>query len=90
MAEEERLDTYLSTDTIIDLVRAHLGIDNPKPDMTDEEIGEVMRYLASDAPDTIWVDDKPQFGRIGYGLMLSLTLYEFPEFYQRHELFQIN
>ncbi len=90
MAEEERLDTYLDTDTIIDITRAGLGISAPSSQMTDSEIAEVMRYLASSAPDTIWVDDKPVFGRIGFGLMLSLTLYEFPDFYERHELWQRN
>ena len=90
MAEDERLDTYLDTDTIIDIVKAHLGINNPKSEMTDKEIAEVMRYLATPAPDTIWVDDEPVFGRVGVNLMLSLALYEFPEFYERHELAQFN
>lgn len=90
MEESERPDTYLETDTIIDLVKANLGIDKPKLEMTDEEIAEVMRYLATPAPDTFWVDDKPVFGRIGISLILSLTLYEFPEFYERHELAQFN
>lgn len=88
--EEEKLDTYMDTDTIIDIARSQLGINNSSPYMTDEEIGKVMKFLASDAPDTIWVDDKPVFGRLGVGIMLSLSLYEFPEFYARHELSQFN
>ncbi len=90
MAENERLDTYLDTDTIIDIVRGSLGISAPNSMMSDDEIAEVMRYLAEDAPDTVWVDDKPVLGRTGIGLMLSLTLYEFTDFYMRHELWQRN
>ncbi len=89
MADEE-LDTYLDTDTIIDIVRGDLGISASGPYMTDEEVASVMKYLASGAPDTMWFDDKPIFGRIGVSLMLSLTLYEFPEFYERHGLSQFN
>jgi len=89
MSEEERSDIYLDTDTIIDLAKVQLGISLDST-MTDEEIGNVMKFLASDAPGTIEVDGKPVFGRIGIALMLSLTLYEFPKFYERYELWQIN
>lgn len=34
--------------------------------------------------------DKPRLGRIGIGLMLSVTLIEFPEFYMQYELSQFN
>ncbi len=90
MAEEERLDTYLDTDSIIDITKGQLDIGNSKSEMTDNEIARVMKFLASGAPDTMWFDDKPVFGRIGIGLMLSLTLYEFPEFYEKHGLSQLN
>ncbi len=90
MAEEDRLSMYMETDTIIDVARSMLSISAPNPEMTDEEIAMVMKKLAEGAPDTIWVDDKPVFGRMGIGLMLSLTLYEFPEFYMRHGLSQLN
>ena len=90
MAEEERLHAYLDTDTIIDITKGQLGITNSRSEMTDEDIRSVMKFLASGAPDTMLFDDKPIFGRIGFGLMLSLTLYEFPEFYERYGLSQWN
>lgn len=90
MTEEEQLDTYLSADTIIEIVKAQHNIRKPNSEMEDEEIAKIMRYLGSGAPDTVWIDGKPVLGRMGLGVMLSLTLYEFPEFYMRHELPQFN
>ena len=90
MAEDERLDTYLGTDAIIEMAKSQNGITAPNEFMVDSEIATVMKYLASYAPDTLQYDDKPVFGRTGIGLMLSLTLYEFPWFYEEHELWQRN
>jgi len=87
---DENLDTYLDTDTIIEMTKAQHDIRKPNSEMSDGEIAEIMRFLGSSAPDTIWSGDKPMFGRIGLGLMLSLTLYDFPGFYERHELSQMN
>lgn len=90
MAENERLDTYLLVDTIIELAKARCGIKKSSSDMLDEEIASVMKFLGATAPDTVWADESPIYGRIGIGIMLSLTLYEFPEFYEEHELSQYN
>lgn len=90
MADEEELDTYMMADTIIDLAKAQFDIIKPSPEMNNKEIADIMKYLASGAPDTMWFEEKPIFGRIGISLMLSLTLYEFPKFYQEHELSQYN
>jgi hypothetical protein len=41
--------------------------------------------------DTIYIDgDKPILGHIGIGLMLSITLPEFPDYYMKYELAQFN
>lgn len=88
--EDEHVGHYARTDAIIDATRHQLGIFKSSEDMTDDEIGEVMRFLGQTAPDTIWADDKPIMCKIGISLMLSLTLYEFPEFYERFELWQRN
>lgn len=90
MPDEERLDTYLNTNIIIEITKAQHDIRKPNSEMADEEIAKIMRFLGSGAPDTIWVDGKPTMGRIGLGVMLSLTLYEFPWFYRKHELWQRN
>lgn len=87
---EERLDKCVLADTFIEAAKVRLGIEKPNSDMTDDDIALVMRFLGSGAPDTMWFDDKPIYGRVGIGTMLSLTLYVFPDFYERHELSQLN
>lgn len=81
---------YLSANIIIDIVKAQYNIGELNSEMTDGDIGRIMRFLGSGAPDTVWIDGKPNLGRTGIGIMLSLTMYEFPEFYCRHELWQVN
>ncbi len=90
MAEEERLRQYIPTDTIIDVSRSQLGISTPSDKMSDDEIAHVMRFLGASAPDTVWDGDDFKFGPLGLALVLSLTLYEFPDFYERYELWQTN
>lgn len=83
--------TYcMKTSDIVDAAREACAIKTPKHKMTDDEIRTAMRWIGARAPDTIWVDGKPAFGRIGIGLMLSITLAEFPEYYARYGLGQFN
>ena len=87
----ENLSEYMQADNLILWAKANLDIIKPNDDMTDEDIRRVARWLGECSFDTIYVDgDKPIFGRHGIGLMLSLTLLEFPEFYSRYELAQFN
>jgi len=76
--------------TMIGLCKHKLGINKPNSEMTDDDIARVMRTIGSFAPDSILDSEKPVLGRHGIGVMLSLTLYEFPEFYLRYELWQRN
>lgn len=72
------------------MAKVACNISSENKDLTDDEIAEVCRHIASYAPDTVCVNGKPQFGEIGISLMLSIALYEFPWFYQKHELWQRN
>jgi hypothetical protein len=70
---------------------ANLRIIKPIEEITDGEIREVVRWIGMCSVDTIFVDgDKPIIGRIGIGLMLSVTLMEFPDYYMKYELSQFN
>ena len=70
---------------------ANLRIRKPKEALTEDEIREVIRWVGICSVDTIFVGgDKPILGRIGIGLMLTVTLLEFPEYYVKHELAQFN
>ena len=88
--EHGEIDTYNNSSTIIDVVKKVCKITKPNSEMTDEEVGGIMRFIGVGAPDTMWIDESPTLGRIGIGIMLSLTLYSFPDFYMRYELWQRN
>ena len=90
MEDDKELDTYLEASTIIEEAKARHDIRKPNSEMADKEIATIMRFLGSGAHDTVWIDGKPTLMRKGLGIMLSLSLYEFPEFYARHELWQRN
>jgi len=87
----ESLDEYMSVDQIVNWGKANLKIIKLNNDMTDEDIRRVIRWIGMCAVDTVFIDgDKPILRRIGIGLMLSVTLLEFPEFYMRYGLSQFN
>jgi hypothetical protein len=70
---------------------ANLRIERQIEELSDVEIREVVRWIGMCSVDTIFVDgDKPILGRIGIGLMLSITLLEFPDYYTKYELSQFN
>ena len=84
-------DGYMYSWQLVDWAQANLKIKKLKEALTDEDIREVIRWVGICAVDTIFIDgDKPIIGRIGIGLMLTMTLLEFPEYYVKHELAQFN
>ena len=76
---------------LVDWATANLKIVKPREALTNEDIREVIRWIGMCTVDTIFNDgDKPIIGRIGIGLMLTVTLLEFPEYYMKYELSQFN
>ena len=87
----ESLDKYMETSQITDWAKANLDIIELNCDMTDDDIRKIICWIGLCAVDTVFVNgDKPILRRIGIGMMLSVTLLEFPEFYSRYELAQFN
>ncbi len=84
-------DGYMYSWQLVDWAQANLKIIKPREILTNEDIREVIRWIGMCTVDTILIDgDKPILGRIGIGLMLSVTLLEFPEYYMKYELAQFN
>jgi len=59
-------------------------------EMTDDEIATVCKWIGEKAPDTVYANGKPVYGRIGIETMVFIALSEFPEFYERNGLSQWN
>ena len=72
-------------------LKSFLNITKLNIHMTDEEIGQIMRWIGVCSMDTAYVDgQKPKLGKISIGNMLFMTLMEFPCFYVKYELWQQN
>ncbi len=69
---------------IVAWVKDYLGIDAPNQEMTDDDIRRVIRFLAEQAPDTTWEQERPVPGRIGSGSIALIIKTEFPEYHARH------
>jgi hypothetical protein len=82
---------YMYAWQLVNWAQANLNIMKPKEALTNADIREIMRWIGMCSVDTIYLDgDKPVLGRIGIGLMLTVTLLEFPEYYVKYELAQFN
>ncbi|MFC1957498.1 hypothetical protein ACFLX0_01610 [Chloroflexota bacterium] len=87
----ESLSEYMETSELIDWAKANLNIVKLNNEMTDGDIRKIMQWIGMCTVDTVFIDgDKPILRRLGVGMMLSMTLLEFPDFYSRHELSQFN
>lgn len=86
----EQRTGHEDTGVTVETAKAACHIDKPNSEMTDDEIATVCKWIGQFAPDTMWADGKPVFGRIGIETMVFITLTEFPEFYERWGLSQWN
>ena len=76
---------------LVSWAQTNLNIMKPKEALTNAEIQDIMRWIGMCSVDTIYLgEDKPVLGRIGIGLMLTVTLIEFTEYYVKYELSQFN
>lgn len=89
--QTEEPNGFIEPRELVDWARVNLRIIKRDEDLTDGDIRAVIRWIGMCSVDTIFIDgDKPILGRIGIGLMLSVTLLEFPEYYMKYELSQFN
>ena len=85
------LSDYVPAHSLVDWAKANLNIMKSSYDMTDEDIRRIVRWIGEYSYDTVYLNgDKPILRRIGIGMMLSVTLLEFPDFYMRYGLSQFN
>ena len=90
------LITASKASDIVWKAKHELHIDKPNNQLTFSEIQEVCRLIGKDAPDTkitkITTDgkdvEKIEFGKIGWQTMISITLMEFPWYYDEFQLIQ--
>lgn len=85
------LTEYPTSSEFLHWAMEELHLLKSKDQLTDHEIGRLMQWLGICSPDTIITsDDFPYIRRMGVGIMLTMTLLEFPEFFMKYELAQFN
>jgi len=89
-SKRPNLDDYFSAGQLINWAMRNMQIPEGHRGITEEDIREIMRWIGFNAIDTMYPDDVPKLGRIGIGLMLTVTLLAFPAYYVKHKLSQFN
>jgi len=85
------INEYMTAGQLVDWAMENIRLCKPREELTNHDISELMQWIGICAPDTIITqDDFPFIGRMGTGLMLSVTLLAFPEYYMKYELSQFN
>jgi len=85
------LSDWMPAAEIVRLAMFDLDIDKPKEELLDADIRAIMRYIGLWASGIDLADPADQIiGLFGVGIMLTVTLLEFPEYYERYQLSQVN
>ena len=72
---------------MVDWAMMRLSMFIPPEDLTEEQIGNVLQWIGICAPDTFFTQDSfPFIRRMGLGLMITVALLAFPEFYKKHRM----
>ena len=82
---------YMTSDELLEWAMYGTNLCKSKDILTDHDIAKLMRWIGGCAADTVVTQDGTVYiRRLGIGLMLTMTLLEFPEYYAKHELSQFN
>ena len=87
----EDLSNWITPGHLVEMAMYDLGIVTPKEGLVDADIKKIMHYIG------LWATqvetpglDNHRISLFGVGLMLTVTLLESPEYYERYQLLQVN
>ena len=85
----KEVEGFMDVEELIDVACSACGIPRFRLGMGDEEIAKVCKWIGEQAPSNELVDGKKVIGAEGFDAMIFLTMTEFPEFYERHQLAKV-
>jgi len=89
--ETPDINEYMTSGELLEWAVNGTNLCKSRHDLTDREIAKLMRWIGGCAADTVVTQDGIFYiRRMGIGLMLTMTLLEFPEYYVKYELAQFN
>jgi hypothetical protein len=87
----EDLDDWMDAEIIVALAMVDIGMDKPKEELIDADKKRILHYVGQWANEYDFVHPySPRLGLFAVGIMLTVCLLEFPEYYQKYELAQFN
>ena len=85
------LRDWMEASEIVDLAMVDLCIYKPKEELEEADIKAIMRYIGQWAEENDFTNlCSPRLGLFAVGIMLTVCLLEFPDYYQRYQLSQVN
>ena len=86
------LADFVTARMLVEMAMYDLGIVTPKEGLVDADIKKIMHFIGVWATntETPGLDSHKRISLFGVGIMLTVTLLEFPEYYERYQLSQVN
>ena len=85
------LSDFVTARMLIEMAMYDLGIVTPKEELVDADIKKIMHFIGVWATNTETPGlDNHRISLFGVGIMLTVTLLDFPEYYERYQLSQVN
>jgi len=85
------LSDWITPEMLVDWAMFDLGYGTSLKGLTDDDISKIVRYIG------VWATnvetpalENPRISLFGLGMMLSVCLLMFPDFYQKNQLSQFN
>jgi hypothetical protein len=73
------------------MAKDDLGIDTPKEELVDSEIKAIMHHIGVCATELYCIDDgSTRISLFGVGILLTVCLLVFPDYYEKYQLSQYN
>lgn len=93
MASQDRDNGVIVSkpDSVVELAKKSLSINEGNGFLDDKQIANICRWIGERAPDDKVIDiNGHKFSRAGVEAMLFISIMEFPSFYERMGLSQLN
>ena len=76
----------LEVNELVDIICSQCGIPTFRLNMSNEEIARVCRWIGEHASGSRIIDGKMVISAEGFDTMIFVTIIEFPQFYEEHNL----
>jgi hypothetical protein len=85
------LSEWTTAEIIVEMSKCDLGIYKPNKELIDAEVKIIMHHIGVCATELYCIDGyDSRISLFGVGIMISVCIQTFPDYYERYELSQVN